>query len=78
MQDRLSVFHLIFIKGMNIEPFLCNTDENLTFHSNINDNVKKEECMLGIDEAGRGPVLGMLVSLGIGVQRATLDCGNLK
>ena len=43
---------------MEIDKYLINCDENFTFHSNLCEKIKSELCILGIDEAGRGPVLG--------------------
>ena len=44
---------------MNVENFLNQPNENYTFHSSISSNLKELPCIMGIDEAGRGPVLGM-------------------
>ena len=41
-----------------IEDYLSNTLSSKLIDSNIPDICKREPCILGIDEAGRGPVLG--------------------
>lgn len=49
----------------NLERFISETDnsENAFYISNIPDVCKEYPCILGIDEAGRGPVLGKLYIL---------------
>lgn len=43
---------------MDINEYLINCDENLVLTSKFSEKLISEDCILGIDEAGRGPVLG--------------------
>lgn len=53
--------------GIQINSTMClisyldslDNNSNSIYISDIPDICKAEPCMLGIDEAGRGPVLGM-------------------
>ncbi|XP_036334061.1 ribonuclease H2 subunit A isoform X1 [Rhagoletis pomonella] len=47
----------------NLGPFIAAHDnsQNTVYFQDLPDICKREPCMLGVDEAGRGPVLGPMV-----------------
>lgn len=44
--------------GVDVERFLVDTLHSCTIESPIPEVTRQQECCMGIDEAGRGPVLG--------------------
>ena len=44
--------------AVDVSAYLVDTRRSCSLQSTIPDAALKEECCMGIDEAGRGPVLG--------------------
>ena len=44
--------------ALNLASFWENSDTKCSLSSSIPTDVGSQKCILGIDEAGRGPVLG--------------------
>ena len=48
---------------MDVSAFLADTLSSRSLQSTVPDVSLRDECCMGIDEAGRGPVLGELATL---------------
>ena len=51
--------------NLDLEEFLSDTSRNCSVESPVPEWARSEECCMGIDEAGRGPVLGVSLSLSL-------------
>ena len=47
--------------GVDVEKFLADTLSSCRLRSPVPPATLEQECCMGIDEAGRGPVLGQLL-----------------
>lgn len=56
--------------NLDLETFLSDTSRSCSVQSSVSEWAKTEECCMGIDEAGRGPVLG--TAIGRNSVRSTL------
>lgn len=68
MSDKCTILEDLCTPLQTVKTHLNNIQHNKILRSKISSFCKVEKCIVGIDEAGRGPVLGIFLIFNVSVK----------